>query len=184
MRFLDISQATTEIGMQAKIIFDAATKPFVWQHVWAATGAFAFGCVIVAIKKLRWRNALSDKSGYFLMLAAGYFMMLAALVAVCYDSTHWLILRWRSVKALGSGNYEVVEGPVEDFHPMPTDGSSRESFSIGEHTFSYSDDAPVETTTCFDRTRPHGGPIHPGLLLRVKFVDNCILQIETLPPPQ
>jgi hypothetical protein len=157
--------------MGTKIIFDASTEPFVWSHVWAAGGALVFGCVIVALKKSGWRHALSAKWGYF--------MIVAALVTSCYDSGHWYILRRWAGKILDSGEYAVLEGPVKDFHPMPDDGSSNESFSIAGRTFSYSDEEPTLTTVCFNQTSPHGGPIHDSMWLRVKFVDNCILEIET-----
>lgn len=159
--------------MQTKIIFDAVTKPFMWSHAWAAAGAFAFGCVIILLKKLGLRRALSQKWGYF--------MIVAALVAICYDSAHWYTSRRSYLHSLTSGKYQVLEGPVENFHPMPDDGGSEESFSIAGHSFSYSDDEPAKTTTCFNQTRLHGGPIHPDLKLRVRFVDNCILEIEALP---
>ncbi len=61
---------------------------------------------------------------------------------------------------------------------MPDDGSSSESFSIAGRTFSYSDEEPILTTVCFNQTRPHGGPIHDSMWLRVKFVDICILEIQ------
>lgn len=155
----------------AKIIFDASTKPFVSSHLWAAGGAFVFGCMIVALKKSGRRHALSAKWGYF--------MIVAALLASCYDSGHWYVSRLRSTKILNSGRYAVLEGRVKDFRPMPDDGSSGESFSIAGRTFSYSDEEPILTTVCFNQTSPHGGPIHDSMWLRVKFVDNCILEIQT-----
>jgi len=158
--------------MCAKPIFDASTEPFVWSHVWAAGGAFVFGCIIVALKKSGWRHALSAKWGYF--------MIVAALVASCYDSGHWYVLRRRVAKILDSGRYDVVEGPVKDSHPMPDDGSSSESFSIAGRTFSYSDEEPTLTTVCFNQTSSHGGPIHDSMWLRVKFVDNCIIEIQVV----
>jgi hypothetical protein len=157
--------------MEARIIFDAATKPFPWQQIWAAVGALAFGCVLIALKKFKWSNAGSVKWGYF--------MIVGALVMAGYVSTRWYFSH--HARALASGRYEVVQAPVEDFHPMPDDGSSNESFTLAGHTFSYSDYDESGTTACFNQTRLHGGPIHAGMLLRVKFVNQCILQIEELP---
>jgi hypothetical protein len=159
--------------MEPKVIFDAATKPFVWQHVLVAASVFAFGSVIVALKRLSWRYALSEKWGYFLMVAA--------IVAASYDAVHWYALYHDCVNALRSGEYNIIEGPVEDFRPMPDNGSSKESFSIAGQMFSYSDDPSAAITPCFNQTKPHGGPVRDGLRLRVRFVGECILEIEALP---
>lgn len=156
-----------------RMIFDATTKPFPWQPIWSSSGAFLFGCVLILLKRLRWRAI----SGIW-----GYFMITVALVSAAYYSTDWYILHRRGVRALTSGHHEVLEGAVEEFHPMPDDGSSNESFTISGHTFSYSDHDIFETTVCFNQTAPHGGPIHAGMRLRVEFSDQCILRIEGLPP--
>ena len=73
-----------------------------------------------------------------------------------------------------------MQGVVENFHPMPDDGSSKESFTISGYTFSYSDYYATDRTTCFNQTAFRRGPIHPGMALRIKFVDQCILRIEAV----
>jgi hypothetical protein len=156
--------------MDGKIIFDAATKSFPWQQLWAAAGAFAFGCVLIALKKLKWLSPMSEKWGYF--------MIVCALLMAGYDPARWYTARRGQLRALASGEYEVVQGPVENFHPMAQGGSSDESFTISGQVFSYSDYDESETATCFTQTKANGGPIQAGMLLRVKFVNHCILQIE------
>lgn len=158
--------------MGSRFIFDAATTPFPWLPIWSSAGGFVFGCVLVLLNRLGWRPASR---------ILGYFAIAGALVSAVYYSTDWHISRERRVKSLSSGHYEVLQGRVEDFHPMPDDQSSGESFAISGRTFSYSDRDPFEMTACFNQTAPHGGPIHTGMMLRVKFSGQCILQIEELP---
>jgi hypothetical protein len=159
--------------MAPKIIFDVATKPFAWEPMWAAIVGFLFGCVLIVLKKLKWRHAMS--------ISVGFVFMLAAVVYAGRDATRWYISRQHNVKALTSGQYKIAQGVVETFHPMPDDGSSNESFTVSGYAFSYSDYSELTPSTCFNQTAAHGGPIHPGMLLRIKFVDQCILQIEVLP---
>ena len=71
--------------------------------------------------------------------------------------------------------YTVVQGPVTDFVPMPYTGHAHESFLVGGRKFSYSD---YILTGCFNTTASHGGPIRPGLVVRVSYSGNCILRLE------
>ncbi|HXM99607.1 MAG TPA: hypothetical protein VN982_14135 [Candidatus Dormibacteraeota bacterium] len=105
-------------------------------------------------------------------------MILCAVVAAGYYTGHWYLSRQNHIKVLANRRYEFVQGVVENLHPMPDDGSSKESFTISGHIFLYSDYDELGTTNCFDQTQPHGGPIHNGMLLRVKFIDDCILRLE------
>jgi len=74
-----------------------------------------------------------------------------------------------------TGNYSVVEGPVEDFHPMPFRGHQDERFRVRAKSFSYSS---FDLTSCFHSAASHGGPIRPGLDVRIYFTDGCILRLE------
>jgi hypothetical protein len=158
--------------METKIIFDAATQPFAWIYVWSWLGAVAFGCVLVLLKRLGWRYG---------SLILGIFMIACGIGGAAYRSIDWYLGHQRQIRTLASSQYQVVQGIVEDFHPMPDDGSSSESFTISGHTFEYSNHGDAEPSLCFNQTRPSGGPIRQGMLLRVKYVNQCILQIETLP---
>ena len=43
------------------------------------------------------------------------------------------------VKAYRSGDYEIVEGYVENYVPMPKGGHALESFNVGDVYFEYSE---------------------------------------------
>jgi hypothetical protein len=77
--------------------------------------------------------------------------------------------------ALHTRNYQVVEGPVTYYVPMPSDGYGEESFVVNGVSFGYSDN---NLTVGFHNTASHGGPIREGLYVRVTYLDNLILRLE------
>jgi hypothetical protein len=77
--------------------------------------------------------------------------------------------------AARDGRYEVVEGQVREFVPMPYEGHARESFVVDGHRFSYSD---YDLTMGFNQSRSHGGPIREGLQVRIAHVDGKIVKLE------
>ena len=157
--------------MESKIIFDVSTKAFPWQFIWASVASLVVGGLLVFLKNLKFRRFSQ---------IVGYFMIGSAFISAAYNSINWHVARSHQMKALASGDYQAVEGTVENFRPRPNDGSSNESFSISGHTFSYSDYHDLETTPCFNQSAPSKGPIHAGMALRIKFVNDCILQIEAM----
>jgi hypothetical protein len=80
--------------------------------------------------------------------------------------------------ALASGKVEVVEGRVEDFDPMPPGGHKMERFCVRDRCFEYSD---FELTNGFNNTASHGGPVRPGLLVRVTHYYGTIVRLEVAP---
>ena len=106
----------------------------------------------------------------------------AAVLAI----TIFLIANRRHYKKeLSEHRCSIVEGVVTDFHPMPYWGHSHESFVIKGIRFEYSDNI---ITPAFNNTSSHGGPIKPGMHLRVFYTDSreyrgtrAILRIERLP---
>ncbi|HXM99606.1 MAG TPA: hypothetical protein VN982_14130 [Candidatus Dormibacteraeota bacterium] len=157
--------------MESKIIFDIAAEHFDWKAVEAPAALFIAGCLGILMEKLKWVHIVIKNVGYYL---AGFALLTAAYVFI--DS---YVLRRDHVKALTSGECEVVEGIVEHFHPMYYEGRKDESFVISGHTFRYSDHI---ATTCFNRPSAHGGSIHGGMYLRITYIDDCILRVTSLEP--
>ena len=77
--------------------------------------------------------------------------------------------------AFQTGNFQVVEGVVTDFHPMPYEGHQDECFSVQDQRFCYSD---YGVTSGFHNATSHGGPIQAGLPVRIAYVGNNILRLE------
>ena len=74
-----------------------------------------------------------------------------------------------------NGNFEVVEGSVENFDPMPRSGHKMESFTVDGVRFEYSD---FVVTPGFNNATSRGGPIREGLQVRISHIGNTILKLE------
>ena len=93
----------------------------------------------------------------------------------------------RVIVPYARGDYEVVEGCVENFVPMPSEGHACETFDIDGVHFAYSDN---DVTVGYRNTRVKGGVVRgDGQYLRVGYVyynetyGNIIVYIEELTPP-
>ena len=81
----------------------------------------------------------------------------------------------RLAHSLEVGGFDVVEGVVSDFEPLPASGHGRERFRVGAHHYSYSD---YEVAAGFHHTQPLGGPIRGGLHVRIRDVNGQIARLE------
>jgi hypothetical protein len=150
----------------------------------------AFGLLFVAIGALLWRygdRTTSVWRGSFRERPglrrgfAGFFLGFSVL---------WTVVSGVSIlgsyfgprRALSDGSARVVEGVVEDFHPMPKGGHDTERFTVGGVRFEYSD---FIVSPGFNRTSSHGGPIREGLHVRIHYSldrgDATILKLEIKP---
>ena len=91
-------------------------------------------------------------------------------------------------EAYKSGKYQIVEGYVENFDPMPPEGHNTESFDIDGVHFFYSD---YTVMTGYHNAKSKGGVITgDGQYLKIGYVHygssygNVIVYIEALPEPQ
>jgi hypothetical protein len=94
-----------------------------------------------------------------------------------------MIGRANARKILENKEYKIVEGKIENFHPMPYNGHELESFTVNDVNFEYSD---YRYDGGFNNTATHGGPIkHNGQLVRLSYYtvgeSNRILKIEIKP---
>jgi hypothetical protein len=76
-----------------------------------------------------------------------------------------------------NGSFDVVEGLVQNFEPMPSGGHKRERFTVNGIKFEYSD---FNVTPGFNNTASLGGPIKSGMPVRISHIGNTILKIEVL----
>ena len=58
---------------------------------------------------------------------------------------------------------------------MPKSGHSNECFRVKQKTFCYSD---YVIGPGFNQTSTHGGPIRPGLPVRIAYLDGYIIRLE------
>jgi len=94
------------------------------------------------------------------------------------------------IGAYHRGEYEIVEGYVENFDPMPYSGHAVESFEINGIYFSYSD---YTARQGYHNAKSHGGVISGnGQYLKIGYVQyyfnsenqNVIVYIEELTSPK
>lgn len=119
-----------------------------------------------------------------------YLFLGGMFVSVCtYLILHGQLEMYRKVIIpYVDGQYELVEGYVHNFVPMPPQGHSNEMFDINEVHFEYSDNNHV---VGYNNARVNGGVIRGnGQYLKVGYVyfnesyGNIIVYIEELAPTQ
>jgi hypothetical protein len=148
------------------ILDDSARVP--WSHV--AIGFGALLSIVFAWRKRRWGTlAVVALWGLF-----WNYLILPASWTIYHDHR-------RAQEQLRNGDSEVVEGTVEQFHPMPHHGHSLESFTVNGVRFDYSDFD--ESKPGFNNTTSHGGPIRAGMRVRIHYSGRSILQIEVPESP-
>ncbi len=160
--------------MNYKTIFDIAIEGYKsWPFVLPG-----LGFIIVCVLLLRfhkylpfWPFRLSDKSKKRYAILCLAFVVIWTITSFysTYGEYH------RLMKTRQAGTYKIVEGKVTDFIPMPYEGHKNESFTDNGERFQYSD---YVVTAGFNHTSSHGGPIKPGLQVRISYVGNAIIKLE------
>ncbi len=157
-------------------VFEVAqTQRIDWAFILPGLAMMAVG--IVAL--VRWKKPPGKWEPFAWHAVSILIFTFSALWTFGVGAATW-VGRQRLMDALNSGQCSIVEGPVEDFDPMPAAGHKQESFRVGTTRFAYSD---YISTGGFNRTRSHGGPIRPGLWVRIAHVDGVILRLEIEPVP-
>lgn len=160
-------------------VFDLATSPDRWQALLPIMLIVPTFLLALAIIPKRFQEFLDRLPMHGLTGAAG---KIFAVIAFVFSS---LILgmagydHFRQVKdylALErSGNLSVVEGCLQAFHPMPSEGHDEERIIVNGKAFSYSDFD--ESTPGFNNTSSHGGPIRADSAVRIHYVGNTIVKL-------
>jgi hypothetical protein len=148
--------------MDYHVAFDLLDKGYQWWAPGVALFIALVGVSLLLIKKYKPGHVrfsyLRLWSGT--VAAIGMFLLIFWITFANYD-------RYRHIYL--TKQYQVVEGRVENFVPMPRTGNGRERFTVRGVTFEYSDFA---ATPGFNQTSAAGGPIQPGLQVRVSYTAN------------
>jgi len=130
----------------------------------------AFGMIIVA-----YPNAPGIRHPFKSTFSRYCFL----ICAILWTSVVFLTLYFEHQRhvTLAQNRCRIVEGPVENFVPMPHGGHAEESFSVAGVPFKYSD---FIVTDAFNNTSSHGGPIRSDLHVRICYdpSENAILRLE------
>lgn len=127
---------------------------------------YLFVVVTIIISIMFWKE--KNKKKFFIFWYCSW--MLIAGVGISFAiKDHFQHLQW-----FNSENYEVIEGNITDFVPMPYTGHQLESFSVDSVSFEYSD---YVINGGFNKTSSHGGPIYEGRWARIYYKDGIILKL-------
>jgi hypothetical protein len=157
-----------------QVLFDVAAEGYsTWRFaVTPALVGIAMGCLSI------WHRVVFSRVGRpgprFYAAVTG----VAAIVVSCFAVRLAVDTREEYEmlsEALRRGNYRVVEGRVTDFVAGGAGGHGAERFRVGKFQFVYS---ASSITSAFHRTRPYGGPIRDGLLVRIADVKGLIARLE------
>lgn len=147
-------------------VFEITQNPGRWEL--PAVGLILIAVALALIKIGRkWPRLLRARYAGWILLPSGFvFTCLTWYGAYsCYDKwTEWY----------RAGNYFIVEGPVEDFHPMPYEGHQDECFRARNRRFCYSD---YIVQPGFHQSASHGGPTREGLPVHIAFYEGQILRL-------
>lgn len=123
------------------------------------------------IALIRFKDRVSPRLPRCCVYAVSSFAVVSS-VALCLNlAAEQYSLRERFRK----GEYDTVEGIVEEFDPMPKGGHKNESFKVNGVKFEYSD---FDISPGFHNAASHGGPIREGLFVRVSHIGDTIVKLE------
>ncbi|MFA5507589.1 MAG: hypothetical protein WC314_17735 [Vulcanimicrobiota bacterium] len=121
--------------------------------------AFFFGLVSLVMLVATWSSGKGTR-----LVWVGLFFLSVGLTA----AASWRIFKTHGpvVKAIGERQIREITGPVEDFVPESIEGAQHESFTVKEVRFEYSDS---QQTGGFNNSSTQGGPIGPGITVRLTY---------------
>ena len=124
---------------------------------------FLFGIMLLIIhRSIRARQ----RSNSFKALALGVVFVLFSSIMIFALVIPQLLSPSRAKQIIKEGKFMVVEGTPENFHPMPPEGHSEESFELQGVNFHYSD---FEARLGYHHAESLGGVIHPGNYYRITY---------------
>lgn len=138
-----------------------------WSFALAGGIPLVVGIVLILGKR---RFGWKQPNWFLLIFACGF-----GLLWLCTAGFSVIHGDFQALAAFQKGDYQLVEGVVSNFHPMPYEGHQDECFSVQEERFCYSDFAIAPG---FRNTASHGGPIRSGLPVRIAYSGGAILRLE------
>jgi hypothetical protein len=150
------------------VVFDASQNASqVGLFLFPPLFALVFGFIGWAVKNSGDPQWLAKGTFFMVISALGLGLSLVFLVSQL-NKYH------RAKKALETGNYQVAEGTVSDFVPMPPGGHSIEHFRVAGSAFQYGSGwGSVVFNSEWNR-----GDIRNGAQVRIAYSDGNILRVE------
>ena len=173
------SELMTVLTQSYQVVYDARNEGL-WfgQELWLLMvfPAFAIIGALLLVRKARSlspQQARLARPAIVLMgmalatIAGGPIYLAAKLVA---DNNTFLA-------RLSKGAFTAVEGTVTDFVAQRPDGHPTERFRVGSHEYEVTDS---DIAPGYHRARWQGGPIQPGIRVRLADIDGRIGRVEIL----
>jgi hypothetical protein len=127
------------------------------------------GLLLTLVSIVVWRSArAADRTGPGGPII--FFSLLTLISFVVTWGEYWHLLR-----AVDRGEAQVLVGVVSALEP-PRSYKGAERFRVAGHVFSYS---RYQTKQGFHTLSADGGPILPGVCVRLQYIDDHILRLET-----
>lgn len=155
------------MNVDYRTIFEIGVRSFPWVGLLHPTIFIALGLLLFRFSG--GKETLRVFGAIAACFAALFFVILALVLVPEF------VKQWR---AYANGKSVVLEGTVEEFHPMPSLGPANESFSVQGVQFSYN---VLDSTPCFHDAPPRKGPIRQGLNVRIYYTDACIQRVDVRP---
>jgi hypothetical protein len=136
----------------------------------------SIGAFISFIKGKKNKNVAKDsfdifRDIYLLFFSVLFFVLFIFFIRPIFGSNRSNIELNKLKETYNNGNYEIVEGIVSNFDPMPYGGHKQETFDINGIEFSYSDYGSYNGySRVFRNTRSHGGPIYAGAYVKIFYI--------------
>ena len=160
---------------QYRLAFDVSTDGYqTWRSALFPAGMLLVSLITLIV--LRSTGSIDDKGNRRHRAIAGLVGAASALICVLMLRSTWSAYDTLRT-SLRNGAFQVVEGRVVDFVPQDPGGHTPERFRVGDVRFEYSE---TYITSAFHQIAAKGGPIHPGVTVRIADVDGAIARLEIL----
>ena len=157
------------------VVFDLLHAGF---EIWSSP-AFFLIFIGVGLIMIRYPRRMMELTNWTKHPKLYKFFSWVSLGFAIFMTVLFFTLTYRSYTSLRDayidGNFEVVEGPVENFQPIRSSGRLRGSFTVAGQGFSYSDNS---VTPGFKNTYSHLGPISAGVYVRIFHINGQIVRLE------
>ena len=167
-------------ALNYELIYDAANSDFSeWGLIGIGLVFVVIGAILVFSPTLRsafGRGASEKSTKLFAKVFFGF------SIVWTLGAGSGMLLDYNKAKSASKNNTcAVVEGRIENFHPMPRGGGQQEKFRVSDVRFEYSD---YIISGGFNNTASHGGPIAENLQARICYFysesknENIIVRLE------
>jgi hypothetical protein len=162
--------------MEYKTVFELTDK--VIDPITLLPLLFVVVGVAVAWFNIKYNKSTSPKRMFTIIF--GFAFSGFALIGTLFIFPREILIRNKTKEMIENKEYRVVEGKIENFHPMPRSGHEVESFDVNCVHFEYSD---YMLQYGFNNTASHGGPLKQnGQEVRLAYITrnghNRIIRIE------